>query len=87
MEGFLSSGAGSTDFGDSDIEDETPELKRLETELLQSSEDSGGQSLGGDLFSEIHLNELRKLEKKLEEVGGTGCLGGKLKKRLGSFIT
>lgn len=26
------------------------------------------ETLGGDLFSEIHLNELRKLEKKLEEV-------------------
>ncbi|MCL4134397.1 UNVERIFIED_CONTAM: hypothetical protein GTU68_025594, partial [Idotea baltica] len=58
--------SGSTDFGDSDIEDETPELKRLESELISSNE-AGGQNMGGDLFSEIHLNELRKLEKKLEE--------------------
>ncbi|KAL7634106.1 UNVERIFIED_CONTAM: hypothetical protein RMT77_015434 [Armadillidium vulgare] len=59
--------SGNADFGDSDIEDDTPELKRLESELISSNEAGGGQNLGGDLFSEIHLNELRKLEKKLEE--------------------
>ncbi|XP_069954503.1 protein bicaudal D [Cherax quadricarinatus] len=56
--------SGSTDFGESDGEDETPVLRRLESELMSAG---GGTELGGDLFSEIHLNELRKLEKKLEE--------------------
>lgn len=56
----------STDFGESDGEDDTPVLRRLESELMSSA--GGGETLGGDLFSEIHLNELRKLEKKLEEV-------------------
>ncbi|KAK7080422.1 Microtubule-associated protein Bicaudal-D [Halocaridina rubra] len=59
--------SGSTDFGESDGEDDTPVLRRLESELM-SSAGTGGEALGGDLFSEIHLNELRKLEKKLEEV-------------------
>ena len=58
---------GSTDFGESDGDDEAPALKRLESELMSSSEGTA-DTLGGDLFSEIHLNELRKLEKKLEEV-------------------
>ena len=34
-------------------------LRKLESEVLV-----GG---GGDLFSEIHLNELKKLERRLEE--------------------
>lgn len=58
---------GSTDFGESDGEDDTPVLRRLESELMSAGGGSA-ETLGGDLFSEIHLNELRKLEKKLEEV-------------------
>ncbi|XP_076065367.1 microtubule-associated protein Bicaudal D [Oratosquilla oratoria] len=57
---------GSTDFGESDGEDDTPALRKFESELL-SSGGAGNEQLGGDLFSEIHLNELRKLEKKVEE--------------------
>ncbi|XP_045623810.2 protein bicaudal D isoform X2 [Procambarus clarkii] len=57
--------SGSTDFGESDGEDDTPVLRRLESELLSAG--GGTAEMGGDLFSEIHLNELRKLEKKLEE--------------------
>ncbi|XP_042874742.1 protein bicaudal D-like [Penaeus japonicus] len=58
--------SGSTDFGESDGEDDTPVLRRLESELMSAGGGSA-ETLGGDLFSEIHLNELRKLEKKLEE--------------------
>lgn len=57
--------SGSTDFGESDGEDDTPVLRRLESELMSAG--GGTAEMGGDLFSEIHLNELRKLEKKLEE--------------------
>ncbi|CAL4063262.1 unnamed protein product, partial [Meganyctiphanes norvegica] len=57
--------SGSTDFGESDGEEEAPALRKLESELMGSGQ--AGEALGGDLFSEIHLNELRKLEKKLEE--------------------
>jgi len=57
--------SGSTDFGDSEGEEEAPALRKLESELMGTGQ--GGDALGGDLFSEIHLNELRKLEKKLEE--------------------
>lgn len=63
---FLDLSLGSTDFGESDGEDDTPVLRRLESELMSAG--GGTAEMGGDLFSEIHLNELRKLEKKLEEV-------------------
>ena len=56
----------SPEFRESDGEDDTPVLRRLESELMNAS--GGNVEMGGDLFSEIHLNELRKLEKKLEEV-------------------
>lgn len=56
--------SGSPEFRESDGEDDTPVLRRLESELMSAG---GGVEMGGDLFSEIHLNELRKLEKKLEE--------------------
>lgn len=63
---------GSTDFGESsDGEDDTPALRRLESELMAGGTvgtGGAGGEIGGDLFSEIHLNELRKLEKKVEEV-------------------
>ncbi|KAK4289392.1 hypothetical protein Pmani_037636 [Petrolisthes manimaculis] len=63
--------SGSADFGESsDGEDDTPALRRLESELMAGgSVGTGGAAgeIGGDLFSEIHLNELRKLEKKVEE--------------------
>ena len=58
---------GSADFGESDGDDDTPALKKFESELI-SSREGAGDTLGGDLFSEIHVNELKKLEKKLDEV-------------------
>ena len=48
-------------------EEEDGALRRLESEFMQGERETHGG--GGDLFSEIHLNELKKLEKKLEEVG------------------
>ncbi|XP_022902550.1 protein bicaudal D [Onthophagus taurus] len=54
----------------SDGEDDIPGLKRIEASLS----DGSGQDLASpdgkqvDLFSEVHLNELRKLEKQLEQL-------------------
>uniref|UniRef100_A0A6A7FXM7 Protein bicaudal D-like n=3 Tax=Hirondellea gigas TaxID=1518452 RepID=A0A6A7FXM7_9CRUS len=79
--------SGSSEF-DGDAEegaddDETPgALRRLETELMQQHPQlgSGPASAGGDLFSEIHLNELKKLEKKLEEAEHEkGSIGSNLR--------
>lgn len=53
----------------SDGEDDMPVLKRIEADLSGSGDDlasPGGKQV--DLFSEIHLNELKKLEKQLELV-------------------
>lgn len=59
----------------SDGEDDMPVLKRLEADLMKSSakgeEESPDGSKQVDLFSEIHLNELKKLEKQLEQVSST----------------
>lgn len=53
----------------SDGEDDLPGLKRLEADLKSSSATDINSPDGKqvDLFSEIHLNELRKLEKSLEQ--------------------
>lgn len=53
---------------ESEGEDDQPALKRLEADIMDSTTDKQ-KSAGhvGDLFSEIHLNELRKLEKQLEQ--------------------
>lgn len=54
----------------SDGEDDIPGLKRIEASLA----DGNAQDLASpdgkqvDLFSEVHLNELRKLEKQLEQL-------------------
>ena len=56
---------------ESEGEDDQPALKRLEADIIDSTADKqkpGGGGHVGDLFSEIHLNELRKLEKQLEQV-------------------
>ncbi|XP_043228709.1 protein bicaudal D-like [Amphibalanus amphitrite] len=54
---------------ESEGEDDQPALKRLEADIIDSSADKQQKPAGhvGDLFSEIHLNELRKLEKQLEQ--------------------
>lgn len=53
----------------SDGEDDLPGLKRLEADIKSNSitdiNSPDGKQV--DLFSEIHLNELRKLEKSLEQ--------------------
>lgn len=53
----------------SDGEDDLPGLKRLEADLKSNSNTDINSPDGKqvDLFSEIHLNELRKLEKQLEQ--------------------
>ncbi|XP_066601856.1 protein bicaudal D isoform X2 [Prorops nasuta] len=49
----------------SDGEDDSPALRRIEADLKnQEAGSSTGKQV--DLFSEIHLNELKKLEKQLE---------------------
>ncbi|XP_044734868.1 protein bicaudal D isoform X2 [Chrysoperla carnea] len=50
----------------SDGEDELPALKRIEADLKSGGDDSSPDPKQVDLFSEIHLNELKKLEKQLE---------------------
>ncbi|GLH13770.1 Uncharacterized protein GBIM_18271 [Gryllus bimaculatus] len=53
----------------SDGEDDLPVLKRIEADLKSgsSAEISSPDGKQVDLFSEIHLNELKKLEKQLEQ--------------------
>lgn len=63
MSGFF---AGNAAEG-SDGEEELPVLKRIE-EDLKGSELTSPDGKQVDLFSEIHLNELKKLEKQLEQV-------------------
>ena len=50
----------------SDMEDDLPTLKRLEADLTNELKSPDGTKV--DLFSEIHLNELKKLEKQLETI-------------------
>ncbi|KAJ9592414.1 hypothetical protein L9F63_015934, partial [Diploptera punctata] len=52
----------------SDGEDDLPVLKRIEADLKSHSNTDISSPVGKqvDLFSEIHLNELKKLEKQLE---------------------
>lgn len=52
----------------SDGEDDMPGLKRIEASLTDgsNSELASPDGKAVDLFSEVHLNELRKLEKQLE---------------------
>ena len=64
----------SEDHGTSEGEDDGPLLQKLEATFLKSGgvpndgvEVSDGQG-GGDLFSEIHLNEVKKLERQLEQL-------------------
>ena len=60
----------------SEGEDDGPLLQKLEATFLKSgglaneaSEGVDGNNKGGgDLFSEIHLNEVKKLERQLEQV-------------------
>jgi Microtubule-associated protein Bicaudal-D. len=54
----------------SDGEDDLPVLKRIEADLKSSTNTDISSPDGKqvDLFSEIHLNELKKLEKQLEQV-------------------
>lgn len=48
-------------------DDDMPVLKRIEADL-QNTVLASPDSKHVDLFSEIHLNELKKLEKQLEQV-------------------
>lgn len=52
----------------SDGEDDLPTLKRIEADLKRDSDQNlmASPDKQVDLFSEIHLNELKKLEKQLE---------------------
>lgn len=51
-------------------DDELPVLKRIEADLKSSSDLASPDGKQVDLFSEIHLNELKKLEKQLEQMEG-----------------
>ncbi|XP_058795599.1 protein bicaudal D-like isoform X2 [Phymastichus coffea] len=50
----------------SDGEDESPALRRIEDDLKTQEPGTSTPNKQVDLFSEIHLNELKKLEKQLE---------------------
>lgn len=52
----------------SDMEDDNPTLKRFEADLSNELKSPDGTKV--DLFSEIHLNELKKYEKQLELLEG-----------------
>lgn len=53
----------------SDEEDELPSLQTIEADLKMDLASPDNKQV--DLFSEIHLNEIKKLEKQLELVGST----------------
>lgn len=62
----------------SDGEEDLPTLKRLEADLSSEMQSPDGTKV--DLFSEIHLNELKKLEKQLEILENEkGCLTSTLR--------
>lgn len=50
----------------SDGEDDSPALRRIEDDLKTQEPGTSNAGKQVDLFSEIHLNELKKLEKQLE---------------------
>ncbi|XP_051164159.1 protein bicaudal D [Leptopilina boulardi] len=50
----------------SDGEDDSPVLRRIEDDLKTQEPGTSAADKQVDLFSEIHLNELKKLEKQLE---------------------
>lgn len=50
----------------SDGEDDPPALRRIEADLKTQEPGTSAADKQVDLFSEIHLNELKKLEKQLE---------------------
>ncbi|XP_015109779.1 protein bicaudal D isoform X1 [Diachasma alloeum] len=50
----------------SDGEDDSPALRRIEADLKTQEPGTSAAGKQVDLFSEIHLNELKKLEKQLE---------------------
>ncbi|XP_071647726.1 protein bicaudal D isoform X3 [Temnothorax longispinosus] len=50
----------------SDGEDDSPALRRIEADLKTQEPGTSATDKQVDLFSEIHLNELKKLEKQLE---------------------
>ncbi|XP_072764739.1 protein bicaudal D isoform X3 [Anoplolepis gracilipes] len=50
----------------SDGEDDSPALRRIEADLKTQEPGTSASDKQVDLFSEIHLNELKKLEKQLE---------------------
>ncbi|XP_031786465.1 protein bicaudal D isoform X2 [Nasonia vitripennis] len=50
----------------SDGEDDSPALRRIEDDLKTQEPGTSSPNKQVDLFSEIHLNELKKLEKQLE---------------------
>lgn len=62
----------------SDGEEDLPTLKRIEADLSSEMQSPDGTKV--DLFSEIHLNELKKLEKQLEILENEkGCLTSTLR--------
>ncbi|XP_012274486.1 protein bicaudal D isoform X2 [Orussus abietinus] len=50
----------------SDGDDDSPALRRIEADLKTQEPGTSASGKQVDLFSEIHLNELKKLEKQLE---------------------
>ncbi|XP_046653913.1 protein bicaudal D-like [Daphnia pulicaria] len=66
----------SEEHGASEGEDDGPLLQKLEASFLKTGGvtndgtegGDGNNKGGGDLFSEIHLNEVKKLERQLEQV-------------------
>ncbi|RZF44727.1 hypothetical protein LSTR_LSTR000679 [Laodelphax striatellus] len=55
----------------SDDDDDMPVLKKIEADIKNTSDLASPDGKQVDLFSEIHLNELKKLEKQLEQAPGS----------------
>lgn len=60
---------GALDDGEFEQDDgDNPSLIRIEADLLMSSESKNSSGIAGDLFSEIHVSQVRKLEDQLDEM-------------------
>jgi protein bicaudal D len=64
---FLSGLAEGAGLGSDGEEEEMPELRRIEADLQSDENAPKGKDKQVDLFSEIHLNELQRLEKTVEQ--------------------
>lgn len=69
LDGLDCRSSGFDDDGEFEQDDgDNPSLRRIEADLLMSSESKNSSGIAGDLFSEIHVSQVRRLEDQLEEM-------------------